>query len=461
MATMKIMKKMNNKDILSDPDTYITDPGTLTVNLQTFEVSVHDGVTPGGLPVGGGGPLPPGVATETYVNNAIADLVDSAPAALDTLNELANALADDPNFAGTMTTALAGKANTVDLATVATSGSYVDLVDIPVPVGSHLFYIDRRRTDTYTADGSAAHPFKTIAAAISQATTNGDGGSTPYTFLVNEGTYPEEINLNNTGLSNVSIIGLGRVAIDPAAGNSLTCTTDNNNLLQLVIRNMEFTDPVVITGNSTANQFNNVVFYNISMGVLTATCMNTLSIRGGYISGNITLSNVAWFYWDGVQHDAQTATIVSDTTATMPSFGMANAGGYFVGGKFQDFALTRTGTGNFNLNINNCYTGLVASSYTLPTGFTLNARNSTMRGSWTNNGTVNLYATSMLLPVLGTAPNYPGVRAPSAASGTPDITGAPGDVAGQVRYDAGFVYVCVADYDGVSNIWMKAALVPV
>ncbi len=45
------MKKLPIKDILSDPDTYITDPGTLTVNLETFVVSVHDGYTPGGIPI--------------------------------------------------------------------------------------------------------------------------------------------------------------------------------------------------------------------------------------------------------------------------------------------------------------------------------------------------------------------------------------------------------------------------
>jgi hypothetical protein len=43
---------------------------------------------------------------------AIAALVDSAPSTLDTLNELAAALGDDPNFASTLTTTLAGKADT-------------------------------------------------------------------------------------------------------------------------------------------------------------------------------------------------------------------------------------------------------------------------------------------------------------------------------------------------------------
>ncbi|MED0554976.1 phage tail protein, partial [Escherichia coli] len=49
------------------------------------------------------------IATTAYVRAAIAALVDSSPGALDTLNELAAALGDDPNFATTMTNALAGK----------------------------------------------------------------------------------------------------------------------------------------------------------------------------------------------------------------------------------------------------------------------------------------------------------------------------------------------------------------
>ena len=49
------------------------------------------------------------VATTAFVKSAIAALVASSPAALDTLNELAEALGNDPNFATTMTNALAGK----------------------------------------------------------------------------------------------------------------------------------------------------------------------------------------------------------------------------------------------------------------------------------------------------------------------------------------------------------------
>lgn len=50
-----------------------------------------------------------GYATQTYVNTAIANLVDTAPGTLDTLNELAAALGDDPNFATTVTNNIATK----------------------------------------------------------------------------------------------------------------------------------------------------------------------------------------------------------------------------------------------------------------------------------------------------------------------------------------------------------------
>ncbi|WP_460053114.1 phage tail protein [Pseudomonas sp. H1_A05] len=50
------------------------------------------------------------LATTAFTQAAIAALVDSSPGTLDTLNELAAALGDDPNFATTVTNALATKA---------------------------------------------------------------------------------------------------------------------------------------------------------------------------------------------------------------------------------------------------------------------------------------------------------------------------------------------------------------
>ena len=52
---------------------------------------------------------PQHAATKNYVDTEVANLVDSAPAALDTLNELAAALGDDADFANTVTTSIATK----------------------------------------------------------------------------------------------------------------------------------------------------------------------------------------------------------------------------------------------------------------------------------------------------------------------------------------------------------------
>lgn len=62
------------------------------------------------------------IATTAFVKSAVAGLVGSSPEALETLNELAAALGNDPNFATTMTNALAGKmdkaANGADISDV-------------------------------------------------------------------------------------------------------------------------------------------------------------------------------------------------------------------------------------------------------------------------------------------------------------------------------------------------------
>lgn len=64
---------------------------------------------------------------KAYADAAVASLVDSSPEALNTLNELAAALGNDPNFATTVLTELGKKAYSTDLAPVAFSGDYDDL----------------------------------------------------------------------------------------------------------------------------------------------------------------------------------------------------------------------------------------------------------------------------------------------------------------------------------------------
>ena len=68
-----------------------------------------------------------GLASETYVDTAIDNLIGGAPDALNTLDELAAALNDDANIGANVLSAIALKANTADLGTAAFSNDYNDL----------------------------------------------------------------------------------------------------------------------------------------------------------------------------------------------------------------------------------------------------------------------------------------------------------------------------------------------
>jgi len=82
------------------------------------------------------------IATTGFVSAAIAALIDAAPGALDTLNELAAALGDDPNFASTVTNGLADKlakaSNLSDLTNVATARSNLGLGTMATQAASNV-----------------------------------------------------------------------------------------------------------------------------------------------------------------------------------------------------------------------------------------------------------------------------------------------------------------------------------
>lgn len=150
-------------------------------------------------------PSTEGLATETYVQNKIAEVVNSAPGTLDTLNELAQALGNDPNFATTMATELGKKANTASLATVATSGSYNDLSDTPtIPsVGNGTLTIQKNGTSagTFTANATTDKTINiTVPTKVSELTDDVVKGK--YLSLTG-GTMTGNININNKTITNL------------------------------------------------------------------------------------------------------------------------------------------------------------------------------------------------------------------------------------------------------------------
>ena len=68
---------------------------------------------------------------DSVINAAVNEILGDAPLLLDTLGEIADAVGDDANFVTTINNAINLKANSSDLATVATTGSYNSLTDTP------------------------------------------------------------------------------------------------------------------------------------------------------------------------------------------------------------------------------------------------------------------------------------------------------------------------------------------
>jgi len=132
---------------------------TQTLSNKTLGSSLDAGtfqVTNLGAPVNAND-----AATKTYVDTSVSNLIDSAPGALDTLNELAAALGDDPNFATTVTNAIAEKvAKSGDTMTgnLAMSGSLVTGLGTPVDTAEAATkgYVDQE-IDTHELITSGIH----------------------------------------------------------------------------------------------------------------------------------------------------------------------------------------------------------------------------------------------------------------------------------------------------------------
>ena len=104
-----------------------------------------------------------GYATETYVNTATANLVDSAPATLDTLNELAAALGDDANFSTTILAQLgAVSANTISNASninAVQANLSASASTAAVTVSGGNFYIDGAQQTTISLEPGRTYKF--------------------------------------------------------------------------------------------------------------------------------------------------------------------------------------------------------------------------------------------------------------------------------------------------------------
>lgn len=118
------------------------------------------------------------IATTAFVKSAVAGLVGSSPEALDTLNELAAALGNDPNFATTVMNALAGK-QPLDATLTNLSGKSVSAL---------LQYLGLRASGQYTDNllftGPDGLKIQVFRRTLANQTTVGVVNTVPVTFPV-------------------------------------------------------------------------------------------------------------------------------------------------------------------------------------------------------------------------------------------------------------------------------------
>ncbi|MGS3700141.1 phage tail protein [Citrobacter freundii] len=160
------------------------------------------------------------VATTAFVKSAIAALVASSPAALDTLNELAEALGNDPNFATTMTNALAGKQPLDDTLTSLSGKSISEL----------LQYLRLERFDQDTNETRIWSPDKKSYILVQNGvwgaySTNPTAGALPLGLgFGGTGAKDAEGARTSLGLGNSATRNVGTVSETVAAGDDSRIT---------------------------------------------------------------------------------------------------------------------------------------------------------------------------------------------------------------------------------------------
>src|SRR5210317_1062437 len=226
---------------------------SINLGSATITASGSSIVLPSGSTISGG---TGNLATESYVDTAVANVIDSAPGALDTLNELAAALGDDANYASTTTTALSNrlridtnaqgltstqKSNAITnlgLSTVATSGSYTDLSNTSSVVTlsgtqtlTNKTISSTNNTITIT-ESNISDLGSYITASSSDTLTNKSGNISQWT---NNAGYLTSTNINTSTSGSNALITLtnsagGSDSVTLAAGSNITISESGDTI---------------------------------------------------------------------------------------------------------------------------------------------------------------------------------------------------------------------------------------
>ena len=169
--------------------------------------------------------VPSNIATQSYVGNAIANLVDSSPAALNTLNELATALGNNANYATDITNILANKANVTYVDNKLANITWANLTGRPtIP--------DAQINSDWTETNVASKAFIQNKPTLGNISNINISGSSSQVFYGNGifASLPAEVNLGNLTFNGNNLSSTSNVVIITTSGTDGLTQLENKHI---------------------------------------------------------------------------------------------------------------------------------------------------------------------------------------------------------------------------------------
>lgn len=276
--------------------------------------------------------LPSGYATEGFVSNQITALVDSSPATLNTLNELAAALGDDPNFATTVTTNIGTK---LSLA----GGTVTGNLSVTGTTTSDKLILGTNTVGTTSDIALTANAVITSQNSLSFGMT--DATSSYFRWMFG--------NTSNTG---GTAGGVEKMKLDPSGNLTLSGTVDG---VDIAARDAVLTSTKTTADAALANDGTSTGNYSTSGQVQSGRGSGgvALTINDGYGNANVTFNHLG-----GVPEQTGNAARIEFNTDSLS-----------------------TPTMTFELG-----TGTAGAAFQTPTILTLNSTGATVTGTLSATG---------------------------------------------------------------------------
>lgn len=226
----------------------------------------------------------PTLATQTYVNTAITNLIDSAPATLDTLNELAAALGDDPSFATTITTLIGTKASLTATQTITGINTLSNPSNVLYGNGANLTGIV---SSTITiADSNLGTTYYPVFATAGAGTKSlfFDNITSPLSYIPNTGTL--QTTTFKAGTASFQNVGVNTQIINSSNGGPIQmfCNTAGGvqvGNFSLSATQLNLTAPISQTTIPAGS-------ISLFMGATSGTSFNFMPLTAGAGSYNPT-----------------------------------------------------------------------------------------------------------------------------------------------------------------------------